>query len=309
MDGFLTAANVVYPLLILLLIGVVIRRIGMVTETGLKEMNRLVCNIFLPALMFVNALESDFSQGIDWRFLVWPLLLLVSIYSLLLLIVPKLEKQRNRCGVLVQGISRSNFLVFGYAIVTSLYGSGRMSQIILLAAIAIPLMNGLSVIALEIFSPEEPDILGVIRNVLKNPIIIATVIAFLCKSIGIRPIPGVFNTLSNVTTPLALIAIGASFTFGNLNAFRTELVWAVSLRLLLIPAVVLPIFIVIGFRNELLVALMTIFGGPTAVSSFAMAQEKGGDGDLAASMVVFSSTLSIVSFFIWISLLRTAMLI
>lgn len=309
MESFLTAARAVYPMLAMILTGMLVRKLGMVTDGGLREMNRLVYTVFLPALMFVNVMDSDFSAGVDWAFFVWPLVMIGVVFIVLMLAVPLLEKRADRRGVLVQAVFRSNFMVFGLAIVTSLYGSGRMGPIVLLAAVAVPLMNALSVVALAFFRGGRPEWRTIGLNVLKNPVIIATALAFAFRGLGIYPLPEVFYGFSKVATPFALVVIGASFTFQSVADFRPQLLWGVLGKLVLVPAAVLPVFIALGFRYEMLVALMAIFGGPSAASSFAMAQQMGGDVRLAASMVVFTSTLSAASFFLWIFLLGTLGLI
>jgi predicted permease len=68
-------------------------------------------------------------------------------------------------------------------------------------------------------------------------------------------------------------------------------------------------FTLLGLRNEMLVPVLIFFGAPTAVSSFPMAQQMDGDGELAASLVVFTSALSILTIFVWVFVLKTLALI
>ena len=88
MESFLTAARAVYPMLAMILTGMLVRKLGMVTDGGLREMNRLVYTVFLPALMFVNVLDSDFSAGVDWAFFVWPLVMIGVVFIVLMLRYP-----------------------------------------------------------------------------------------------------------------------------------------------------------------------------------------------------------------------------
>ena len=70
-----------------------------------------------------------------------------------------------------------------------------------------------------------------------------------------------------------------------------------------------PLGALLGFRAETLVPILIYFGAPTAVSSFPMAQQMDGDGELAASLVVFTSALSILTIFLWVFALKTLSLI
>ena len=51
-------------------------------------------------------------------------------------------------------------------------------------------------------------------------------------------------------------------------------------------------------------SLLAIFAGPPAVASFTMAQQLGGDAELAGNSVVMGSAFSFVTIFIWISLFK-----
>ena len=57
-----------------------------------------------------------------------------------------------------------------------------------------------------------------------------------------------------------------------------------------------------GFRDIELVTIFALSSVPTAVSSYVMAKEMGADGPLAGEIVAFTSTLSIVTIFLWMLL-------
>ncbi len=304
MENLLAALRAVYPLLTMLALGMLVRRLKLVTDSGLKEMNGLIYKLFFPMMMFANVMDSDFSAGADWKLIATAVALIVTAFVALMLLVPRFEKRNARRGVLVQGIFRSNFLVFGVSIITSLYGAERLGPAVLLAAVTIPLMNGLSVVALEVFRGERPDAKRIVLSVMRNPIILGTLAAFVCRAVNVDPLPEATRSIAKVGTPFALVVIGASFKIGNVRIYFRPLFWGVCGKLVLLPAVAVSICAALGFRSELLVALMAVFGGPCATASCAMAQQMGGDGDLAALLVVFTSLLCVVTFFFWIYALK-----
>ena len=55
----------------------------------------------------------------------------------------------------------------------------------------------------------------------------------------------------------------------------------------------------LGFRDAAFVSLLGVFASPTAVNSFTMAQQMGGDAELAGDIVVSTSALCIVTMFAW----------
>ena len=74
---------------------------------------------------------------------------------------------------------------------------------------------------------------------------------------------------------------------------------------MLLPALFLSLAVLLGIRDVGLASLVAVFASPTAVSSYPMAQQIGGDADLAAAQVVFTTALSGITVFLWVFLLRT----
>lgn len=304
MNNLVSSFTAVYPILLMMTVGIIIRKVGMVTDSGIKEMNRLIYRFFFPVMMYANVLDSDLATSIDIRLIVFTLSLITVVFVSLMLIIPQLIKEDAKRGVMVQGIFRSNFLVFGMPIIISLYGVGRIGPATLLAAIEIPYMNGLSVVALEVYRGGRPNAKTIIPRVLKNPIIIGTVLAFIIKAFQIDPFASVVRSLAKVGTPFALVIIGASFKPSNLRKYAKLLGWGVVGKLVFVPIFAVVISVLVGYRNELLITLMAIFGGPCATASYAMAQQMDGDGDLAALLVMMTSVLCVASFFVWIFVLK-----
>ena len=117
------------------------------------------------------------------------------------------------------------------------------------------------------------------------------------------------SDITKITNPLALILLGASFTFGSVKGYTKELIAGLLGRLVIVPAIFLPLASALGFRGGDMVALMVLFASPAAVSSFIMAEQMEGDGALAGQLIVLGSVLSVFTVFIWILILKGLMLI
>ena len=88
-----------------------------------------------------------------------------------------------------------------------------------------------------------------------------------------------------------------------------ELIFIVITKLIIVPLIMLPLSVFLGIRGIALLTLTIIYGAPTGVSTFQMAKQMDGDGDLAGQIVVFTSAFSIVTVFGWIFLLKQFALI
>ncbi|MCR5004377.1 MAG: AEC family transporter [Clostridiales bacterium] len=311
-ENLLIALEVVLPLFFCMALGYGLRGIRLVDEPSLKVMNKLCFKVFLPILLFRNIYTTDLKEAFDVKLIGFSLAALLIWFLVLLLIVPRIEKENPRRGVLIQGMFRSNYALFGLPVATTLCGEGNIGATSLLLGIVIPFYNVLAVITLEIFRGGKPDLKKILLGIIKNPLIIASVLGIIFYALKIqlpKPVDKTVLDLSRVATPLSLVVLGGYFTFSSIAAYRKQLALGVIGKLVVCPLVVLPFAAAMGFRSEAMVALMIMFGAPIAVSSFTMAQEMDGDGDLAAQLVIFSTFFSILTIFLLVFILKTLQLL
>ena len=69
---------------------------------------------------------------------------------------------------------RSNFVLFGIPISTTLYGDTAAGLASILIAVIIPLYNALAVVALEMFNGKKPSFFKILFGILTNPLILAS---------------------------------------------------------------------------------------------------------------------------------------
>jgi hypothetical protein len=189
-----------------------------------------------------------------------------------------------------------------------MYPGAETSVAALMVVAVVPLFNVMSTVALMAYRGTRASVWGMVRGVLTNPLIIGTLLGFVLWRLR-WPMPDVLHTplklLGGVATPLALFLLGASINFGKARANLRLLALGVTGRLVLLPALFLGLAVLFGIRDVALATLVAVFASPTAVSSYPMAQQIGGDADLAAAQVVFTTALSGITVFAWVFVLRT----
>ena len=305
MQNFLISFRVVFPIFLLMVLGWFIKRIKLVNDTTVKQVNQLIFRVFLPTMIFKNVYDSEIADVFNVRLIAFAALCVLGCIALLFLIVPLVEKENARRGVLIQGIFRSNFVIFGLPITQALCGDGVTGTASVLIAMIIPIFNFFAVISLEVFQSNKPNIRKILKGIVTNPLIIASVLGLLINFFGIRfpsVLEGFMGSVSSVTTPLALIILGASIQFSTVGRNAWHIVAGVGARLVLVPAVCLGLAVALGFRGAELAILLALFASPAAVSSFTMAQQMGGDDQLAGQMVMFGTTACVLTVFLWIFL-------
>ena len=105
------------------------------------------------------------------------------------------------------------------------------------------------------------------------------------------------NDAAKIATPLSLFVLGGAFEFSRVQCNLRPLVIGTLGKLVIVPLVGLTVTVLCGFRGMELAAMGVAFMAPCAVSSYPMAQQMGGDGELAGQLVVFTTAFSMFTVF------------
>ena len=307
-SNFIVAVSAVVPMFTLMSIGAFVKYNKWLTDEELSHMNRMVFRVFFCCMMFHSLYTTDLAATFRPKLMLFGAFGVLAVFTLLMIIVPRIEPDNRRRGVIVQAIFRSNFVLMGVPIVANIFGDDNIAVATMMIAVIVPMYNVLAVFALETFRGGKFALLPILKGVLKNPMILGAIAGALCLILGIhipKPVLKPIGQIAAATTPVALIILGASFKFGSTHEHRKQLTGCIIGRLLLVPGIMLSTAIALGFRGIDFVTLIAIFGTPCAVVSFAMAQQMGGDSELAGNCVVFTSALSCLTIFCWILLFKT----
>ncbi len=312
MSDLLFAMETVLPLLLLMSAGALCRKTGLLTDALVKGVNQLIFRVFLPINLFYSVVHTPYDtvlQGKELGIIAGGLLI---EFGLLFLTVPRIEKDRKKIGVMIQGMGRANYAFFGIPLVAMLFPGRDTSLAALLVPLTVPVYNVMSVIALTVYGEGKMNVKRIIVNILKNPLIIAPLIGYALWLLRIQPpsvLDGTLSDLGKIATPLALFTLGGAIRLTSAKAHMRQLLIAVPWRLILAPLIFVGGAALLGLREVALACAFVTFGSPTAVSSYPMAQSMGGDGELAAELVAFSSTLSIVTTFLFVFAMKSLGLI
>lgn len=305
MESLVMASRVVIPMAIMVGVGMLLRIVKLTDEPTMKNVDKLIFNLFLPMLCFYNVYQTDFSKVTQLGHIFFGAGMVLLLFLAGLLLVPKLVKPMPTAASYGQSLFRTNYVIFGAAVAESIYGAGNFGLVSLLSAVIVPMFNGLAAVLLERARNRSASAGKLLVAVAKNPTIIATVLGLVMNLMGLR-IPvllvDVVEDLSGLTTPLSFLSIGVTLKLSQVER-KGYLISAVLLRLVLVPMAILPLAILLGFRGQELCALMILFAAPTAVSSYPMAVAMDADGDFAAQMVAYTTIFCLPTIFLWTLLL------
>lgn len=312
MDNIIVSFNVIAPVFFLMVLGYFLVNYTSLADGKLtKQANAIVFKIFLPCMLFYNVYQSDIGSEIysRIRLCIWAAGGLLILFVLLCLIVPRIVTQENQQGVVIQGIFRSNYVIFGVAVVQNMYGPKSTTTAAILSAILVPMYNFLAVVVLSIFGEKrENDWKKIILDIIKNPLIISSVLGIIFSLLGIRLPTAVDTTvqdLAKLSTPIAFMILGGDLDFSKVKGNLKTAFVVLTIKLVILPLIMIPMVVMMGYRDADLLSGVLAYQTPVAVSSYIMAQQAGADGQLAGQLVVFSSVLSIFTLFVTIFILRT----
>ena len=304
LESFLVAFNAVGPFLILLGIGFGAVRLKMTDRDFMNRLNKLNFKLFFPFLMFNNVYGAKPENMPSLKLILTGALSVTLLVVLLVIIVPKIVKENPRRGVIIQGIFRSNFIIYGIPLTTYVFGAERSSVCGMMILIMVSLFNVAGVVVLEMFREGgkiqlKPLLLGIV----KNPLLQGCMAGLLFYLLQIRLpafIASPVSSLAGLATTLALVVLGANLKFEELKKNSRTISVVLIIRLVVLPLIMVPFGYLIGLRGVELFLILMIFGTPVATSSYPMAQNMGGDGQLAGQLVFVSTVASLGTIFLFI---------
>lgn len=303
LDSLQFSLNVTLPTILMLLLGILLRRKKMIDDHFCQMASKLVFNIALPALLFVNIVKNP----VDYGSQLW--LISAGVTASLLLyfasewLAARYIAERKLRGIFVQGVFRGNSGLLGLALCINAYGATAAAPASVYAAGITFLFNVLAVITLtNSLSDNKLNIHNILRALVRNPLILSILAGILVSQCGWQLPQAMLRTgdyLASIALPVALICAGASLDFKQLKRFQQQesvgqvqrVVWWASIgRLLISPLIT----IVIGkylFQLEpmSLGILFLMSSTPTAAASYAMVRQFSGDATTTANIIAMTS--------------------
>ena len=323
MSNFLFAVNATVPVFLVILLGWLLMRWGILNEGFSSAGNRYVFKCALPVSLFDSIATMDLYTDFDPRFCLFCALgtsvMFLGVWGL----SAHFLRDKTMVGAFAQAAARSSAAILGVAFATNIYGDAGMVPMMIVAAV--PLFNIFAVLILS-FSPQTDEqgrllpmpkdgmqkVLRAIRGIATNPIIIGIVLGIPFSLLRI-PLPDLVlkttQMVGGTASPVALLVVGASFSTGEAMKKWKPAALATVIKLWLLPALYLPLAAWLGFHGSEMVAILIMVGSPTTVACYVMAKNMHGDGVLTSNVVVLSTLLSAISLTMWLFLLRTFALI
>ena len=308
LNSFLLSLNAIVSIFVMMAAGYGAKRLLHLEKDSIGRFNTLVFHTLLPLMLFNNIYRSDLRGSVSFRCLGLALAVLAVLFLFTWLLIKRVEPANSQRGVMIQASFRSNFLLLGMPLIQELCPGADLATVSVMLAIVVPCFNVLAVVTLETFSRKQINVRQILLGIAKNPLIVASAAGILVNLSGLRLPDCLANPVSQLgasASPVALLLLGAQFEFRDVRLHRRNLAICTVLRLLVYPGIALPLAALAGLRGPEFAVLISMYATPTAVASFSMAAQMGGNPELAASAVTVTTLLSAATMFLWIFLFKS----
>ena len=309
MDSFIYSINSTVPIFLVMILGWVIKQLGIIDDNFASKANKYVFKVALPVLLFRDLSATDFKSQFDAKFVIYCMVVTILMFSIIWILTEIFMKDESMKGAFVQASFRSSAAILGMAFIQSMYSSTGMAPLVIVLTFKAVPENADGKAAEK---DSASNIKKACINIARNPIIIGIVLGFLASVAGLKQPVIMQKTIQSVAqtaTPVALICIGAGFEGSKaIKKIKPTLI-ATFIKLVGIAAIAIPVAVMMGFRNQELVAILIMTASPSTVTCYIMAKNMDNDGVLSSSIIVLTTLLSSITLTGWIFVLRSLGLI
>lgn len=315
MEAVRYALQAVLPVALLLLLGCLMRKRGLVSEHFAAEGDHLCMRLLFPVLLFRSISQGELALDSCLRSIAFAYgVIAVSLLAGILLI-PRLVRDRDQIAVVIQSLYRGNFTLYGIPFSQLLGGTGAAAAASAIAAATLPVLNIAAVVMYAWYAGRERRSWAqLLKGILKNPILWGVFLGLAFRPFHMAlpgPLESLTASLAAMASPLAFLTLGAKLYGGRVPAGQRRLTGAVVLyKLLIMPILALPVAIWgFGLRGTELIPLFLFTAAPSAITTYQLAGEYGADDLLAGSIVTISTLVSSVTLCLFVAVLKNLSLI
>lgn len=307
-ESLIFSLNSTMPLFFIMLLGYLLHRKQFMTDDFVAMANKFVFNVALPVQLFRDLATMDVRASFDAKYVLFCAAATTSSILVIWALAKLFLKEKHIVGEFVQACYRSSAAILGAAFIQNIYGTSGMSGLMILGSV--PLYNIFAVIILTLESPALDAKSGMgekikksLKGIVTNPILLGIVAGFVWSLLRL-PMPTMANktlsSLAGMTSPLALLAIGAGFKGREALGYLKPTAVATVTKLVILPAIFLPMAVHFGFTDQKLVALLVMLGSVTTPAGYVMAKQMGHEGTLTGSVCVTTTVFSALTLTFWV---------
>ncbi|MBM3704977.1 MAG: AEC family transporter [Actinobacteria bacterium] len=302
--------GVTFPVFVVVALGFLIRRRKIIEREHVFTFNRLTYNFGLSTLVFSGIAENKFSEifNIDIIKVIFPSYFLYLLLIFLSFYFTKLDSDLR--GAIIVSSYRNNMAFIGLPVLLYAYGSLAAAKASIVIALLLPMNIIVTALFLQFVNKSSGGLktVKILKEIFLDPVIIAVIAGLMISFFEIRlpePVGRVFDILSGIAVPLALISIGASFKFSYIRKNLKYLSLVTLAKLVIFPLITV-FFSIYVFKTGNLDRdiLCILFATPVAVATYIQSQKYQTDRDFISSVIITSTVASAFTISAWLFVLK-----
>lgn len=287
----------ILPIFFIILLGKIFKSSFLKNEDFWRDSEKITYYVLFPALLIKSLLNTSFYGHLHQAVMAVAFAtLILSAFFILMQFIIKVER-RAFTSMFQGGIRYNSYIFIGVA--AALYGAEGISTVAIIIAYMIVLTNVLSVIVLDAYlSNRRSNVFLIMRNIAKNPLIIATVIGVIFNPLK-DEIPNAISVflgyLGDASLPLSLLCVGAGLKFQKAYEHWGSIFSTSVAKLILLPFVAMILLSILGVTGLPKAIAILYAAAPCAGNAYILSQQMGGDSDMMAAIISATTLLSIIT--------------
>jgi predicted permease len=302
--SMLQMITILFPSIALIGLGFYLFQSRILEEKFWNGAEKLNYYILFPALLFSSLANADMNMGHLNSILTVIFLIMAMIIAGVYLFAKLNRTPIAQIGVYVQSLIRFNTYL-GLSIATTLNHAEIKSILVNILAIAIPLVNVVSILSLT--DKDQLNIKNIFWSLIKNPLISSCILGITFNVLNIPIWSGfgnLLNAFSSSSLMLGLLCVGTAIQFSTLRVYLKKSLLISLLRLLLIPLIAFICLQFFELSHAAVIAIMIFFSIPTASSAYILTKLLNGDHQLMAASISMQTLLSVFTLALILALLQ-----
>ena len=313
LEHMVLSLNITMPFILLALLGILMKRRGMIGDKFITQGNKAVFYFAITATIFNHIHRADLSAVFDLRFLIFNSLWLIAFFLIIWLAANTFMKDKGSVSSFVNSSYRSSLSVVGPPLLVLMFADAYDPDILPKGILAVSVLLIISyATASTMFAVHDPEAkkggaIGIFISIAKNPIVIGVMIGLLFNVFEWSLPTFASNTVSalgGMVMPLAMICVGGNLAFHGFDFKFKYVLFAAFVKLFIMPVTAVAAAYLFGFRSSDLTIIMILNALPMAVGAYVMQAELGGDTYIGASTLMITMTLSALTMTLFIFIFR-----
>ncbi len=296
------------PIFIIIALGWIAARTGLMPDTLLGPLNRLIYYFAIPAFLFHAISNFPLAQGFNVQVVAITLGTVIAFYLCGWALTKIFRIAPQTSGATIQSACHSNAGYVGLPVAFYILGDAGLAQAGIISGFLMIAQNVMSSTILQSYSQDKSlsGHFSMIIQYLKNPVIIGSLVGIIASGLQI-PVPRVIdrtlNMLGDLAPAAALLLIGASLSFQAMKSRKSIIIITVTTKLILLPLAALLIFKLFHLDLKIYLPAIILLATPTATVAYVMSKQMGSDAEIAVATISASTIISAVTLPLWLTFL------